>query len=551
LLLRLNVQLPQSANDIIYCLLHGLGVLALLWGTTFGIRRMIGEAPEALRQGWQRLRTHSLRWLYLGAALYVSAYSPHADMYYVLMAIATIFLSLGQMTLAWDLRSFCELDLQWHSPLRILFIPLLCGVIALLINLPPTSLSVLWSVLLLGIWWRCHKKYNASPLPLERNILKIYFWYLWLLILVALSGWGRLSILLCLLYAAVAVFMQFMVSIVKISNLIMGILPQHGIRGLLGGVAVALAVPVLLLVCALWAVLWILAYPGAFYMLEHVARLDISIGETSLNLAQMLLFVSAFYITRSAVSVGQAFLRQLPAHAANMDKSLVGPLQTVYTYFLWLVFFLFIMSSLGFSLTNIVVVAGGLSVGIGLGLQNIVNNFISGLIVIFGRNLREGDIVDIGSISGVVKRIDIRSTTIETFEHAVVFVPNSTLLSNNLVNWTHNGPRVRRDVQVGVACDSNVDQVVALLCEISGKHKNVLANPKPAVIFERFGESTLDFSLRFWVADIRAASAVQSDLRCEILRVFTENGINIAFPQLDIHLRDIPQTMLKNAMPGN
>ena len=109
------------------------------------------------------------------------------------------------------------------------------------------------------------------------------------------------------------------------------------------------------------------------------------------------------------------------------------------------------LSALGFSLTSIAVVAGGLSVGIGFGLQNIINNFVSGLLVIFGQTLREGDVIDVGGVNGIVRRINIRSTQVETFDNAVIFVPNAEFLSGKLTNWTRNGRMVRQEVAVGVA----------------------------------------------------------------------------------------------------
>ena len=199
-------------------------------------------------------------------------------------------------------------------------------------------------------------------------------------------------------------------------------------------------------------------------------------------------------------------------------------------------FGLYTLSALGFSLTSIAVVAGGLSVGIGFGLQNIINNFVSGLLVIFGQTLREGDVIDVGGVNGIVRRINIRSTQVETFDNAVIFVPNAEFLSGKLTNWTRNGRMVRQEVAVGVAYGSDIQLVEKLLKQVAKEHQKVLTYPEPVVLFNDFAASSLDFRLRFWVGDILHGSGIASDIRKVIDAKFTEANIEISFPQMDVHL---------------
>ncbi len=265
--------------------------------------------------------------------------------------------------------------------------------------------------------------------------------------------------------------------------------------------------------------------------------MDVSIGKTSFNMLQMLLIISAFYVTRSFISVGRSFIADLPLRGIHLDRSLVGPIQAGFTYTLWGVFGLYTLSALGFSLTNVAVVAGGLSVGIGFGLQNIINNFVSGLLVIFGQTLREGDVIDVGGVNGIVRRINIRSTQVETFDNAVIFVPNAEFLSGKLTNWTRNGRMVRQEVLVGVAYGSDVARTEELLKQTAQGHPDVLTYPEPSVLFKDFGASSLDFRLLFWVGDILHGARIASDIRKAIDAAFTEANIEIAFPQMDVHLR--------------
>ena len=170
--------------------------------------------------------------------------------------------------------------------------------------------------------------------------------------------------------------------------------------------------------------------------------------------------------------------------------------------------------------------------GIGFGMQTIVNNFLSGLILIFSRTLHEGDIIEVGGQQGVVRKISIRATMVETFDSAMIFVPNSEFVSTRLVNWTRNGRGVRRDLPVGVAYGTDPQLVKQLLLQVAHDNPDVFRNPPPAVLFMNFGASSL---LRFW-ADIGKAVDVSSRMRVEIARIFAEHNIEIAFPQLDIHV---------------
>ena len=186
--------------------------------------------------------------------------------------------------------------------------------------------------------------------------------------------------------------------------------------------------------------------------------------------------------------------------------------------------------------SRVAVVAGGLSVGIGFGLQNIVNNFVAGLILLFGRSIQAGDTIQIDSIWGKVRKVNIRNTVVQTFDNATLFVPNSALISGKLVNWTHRDPTVRREITIGVAYGSNTDQVRQILLDAVAGHPHVLTTPAPAVQFTNFGESSLDFKLLFWVDNVNVAVGTTSDIRFAIDRRFREVGIDIPFPQREVRI---------------
>jgi small-conductance mechanosensitive channel len=198
----------------------------------------------------------------------------------------------------------------------------------------------------------------------------------------------------------------------------------------------------------------------------------------------------------------------------------------------------------GISYTNLVIIAGALSVGIGFGLQNVVNNFISGLILLFERPIRTGDWVVVGDTQGYVRRISIRSTQIETFDRADVIVPNSELVTSKVSNWMLRDSWGRITIPVGVAYGSDVQQVVEILLRIAREHQSVLRDQPgvaaPKALFRHFGDSALEFELRCFISQIDRVIDVTHDLNMAIDKAFREAGITIPFPQRDIHVKDSP-----------
>ena len=197
----------------------------------------------------------------------------------------------------------------------------------------------------------------------------------------------------------------------------------------------------------------------------------------------------------------------------------------------------------GMDFSKLAIIAGALSVGIGFGLQNIVNNFVSGLILLFERPIKTGDwVVASGGVEGHVKKISIRSTQIESFDRADIIVPNSELIAGNLTNWVHKNRNGRIRIPVSVAYGSNTEQVRDLLTGIAGSHPDVITGHPdmhdPRALFLAFGDSSLDFELRFFVKDIQKRINLTSDMNFAIDKAFRENGIEIPFPQRDVHMRD-------------
>ena len=211
----------------------------------------------------------------------------------------------------------------------------------------------------------------------------------------------------------------------------------------------------------------------------------------------------------------------------RVDTGVRNSIRTVVGYAGLALAGLIAISSAGIDLSSFALVAGGLSLGIGFGLQNVVSNFVSGLILLAERPFKAGDWIVAGDVSGTVKKISVRATEIETFQRQSVILPNSQLINSAVGNWTHRNKLGRVDIKVGVAYDSDVKRAYAILLDIARNHPLVLKNPEPFVLFTNFGTAALEFEIRVFLADILNGSTVQNDIRFAVLDAFDAEGIDI------------------------
>ncbi len=222
----------------------------------------------------------------------------------------------------------------------------------------------------------------------------------------------------------------------------------------------------------------------------------------------------------------------------GIDVGVAQAVSTMLRYAIVALGTLVILQGAGIDLSALTVLAGALGVGLGFGLQNVTSNFISGLIILFERPIKVGDRVEVGQVTGNVRRIGARATTVVTNENISIIVPNSDFITERVTNWSHGGPLVRLRVPVGVSYASDPEAIRRLLLEVAGRHDGVLAEPKPDVIFAEFGDSSLNFELRVWTRDFTQAPAVlRSQLNFAIWEAFKRGGIEIPFPQRDLHIR--------------
>jgi potassium-dependent mechanosensitive channel len=264
-----------------------------------------------------------------------------------------------------------------------------------------------------------------------------------------------------------------------------------------------------------------------------------SVGAMNFSLAAVAVAIALFVIGYLATRAFQNWLDRAYLPNTQLDAGLRNSIVTSAGYVGIIAAFTLPFAYLGFNFEKLAIVAGALSLGIGFGLQSIVSNFVSGLILLWERAIKVGDWVVVGTDQGLVRRINVRSTEIETFDRQMVIVPNSNLISGVVKNWVRTDKLGRIIIPVGVSYDSDPDKVREVLLQCAGHIEGILDDPKPTVLFTDFADSSLNFELRCFVSDVGTSSTARSDLRFEILRAFREAKIEIPFPQRDLNLRDV------------
>ncbi len=363
---------------------------------------------------------------------------------------------------------------------------------------------------------------------------------------VALLGYPNLSsyvlnryILSAVLFALFLVVKAFF-AIVITRIFIVGLWGKsfHARRSLLVKVNFVLSMIVNpLLVCAfIFGLLTLWGFSSDFLM--HLVKkilFGFNIGGIRISLVAIVFGILVFIVSYSLVKMFRSHLMQNAFTHLEVDEGIRHSLDSFVNFIGIVLSLLFAIMAMGGDLTNLTVIAGALSVGIGFGLQNVINNFVSGIIILFERPFKVGDWVNIAGEEGKIKQINIRSTELETFKKTSVIVPNATLLSSSVINMTHGNNWTRLNVSVGVAYGTDVEKVKNILLECANANPKVLRNPAPYVIFQDFGASSLDFDLRCYSNNIWEGWIIPSELRFAINKRFIEEGIEIPFQQVVVH----------------
>ncbi len=264
----------------------------------------------------------------------------------------------------------------------------------------------------------------------------------------------------------------------------------------------------------------------------------LKVGSADLTIGTILYLIVFVVLLLYLTGKLKAWIEERLLAQSRMDIGVRQATGSIVRYILVTIGFMIILETAGIDLSALTVLVGAVGIGVGFGLQNITNNFVSGLIILFERPIKVGDRVDVGNITGNVVNISPRATTIVTNDNIAIIVPNSEFISSRVINWSYTNRDVRLNFPVGVSYKSDPEIVRKLLLEVAASHPGVLKERNADVLLEEFGDSSLNFILRVWTRDYATTPGVlRSDLNYAISKKFKEHGIEIPFPQRDIHIR--------------
>jgi small-conductance mechanosensitive channel len=318
-----------------------------------------------------------------------------------------------------------------------------------------------------------------------------------------------------------------------------------------------LEIKVLHIIRVLAFIFWLLLFLEMIDLLAPIRQFlnDIlnepyQIGSIMFSLGDILRFIFilavSFLITSFISFLFES--KEVSVQIIKLPKGVPAAISLVIRYFVIAFGIVLALSSLGIDLSKFNLMAGALGLGIGFGLQTVISNFVSGLILVFERPIHVGDTVEVNNLLGTVNRIGVRSSSIVTYDGAEVVVPNNNLIANDLINWTLSDSIKRIEILIGTTYGSDPNQILKILTDEVAKNPDALKNPEPLALFSEFGESSLNFKLRYWV-HFEAGLKSKSDISIGIYNQFAAQGIEIPFPQQDVHIKNMPGMKLQGE-PG-
>jgi small-conductance mechanosensitive channel len=273
--------------------------------------------------------------------------------------------------------------------------------------------------------------------------------------------------------------------------------------------------------------------------IRSVLTATLSVGTLDISLGDAVAFAMTVWLAFLFSRLLRFILDEEVYPRTELRRGIPFAISSTLHYAILLLGFFLAAGAAGFHFDRLALLVGAFGVGIGFGLQNVVNNFVSGLILLFERPVNVGDTVQMGDLLGEVKRIGIRSSTVRTWEGAEVIVPNANFISDQVTNWTLSDRQRRIDLPVGVVYGTDAERVLALLLDVARSHPRVLSEPAPSALFVGFGDSSLDFQLRAWTDRFEDHLRMRSELAVAVQRALREAGIAVPFPQRDLHVRTI------------
>jgi len=286
--------------------------------------------------------------------------------------------------------------------------------------------------------------------------------------------------------------------------------------------------------------IWIVAVLNILGLYElfvdFLEGLEVNLGNFQLSLMMIIRGVVMLAILFWIASWSEKYFRRRLQRSSNLTPSVRVLVQKTIRVILYAAAFMLALSSIGIDLSAFAFLGGAVGVGLGFGLQTIVSNFISGIIIILDKSIKPGDVIEIGEVFGTVRTLNTRFVSVVTLAGKEYLIPNESFITNEVINWSYSDDLVRLDTTVGVGYDSDLKKVQELILQAMNDHERIIRDPDPVCLLKEFGDNTVDFELRFWIKDpAKGIANIRSEVLMDVWDLLAENDVNIAFPQRDLH----------------
>ncbi|HBM16739.1 MAG TPA: hypothetical protein DD381_10415 [Lentisphaeria bacterium] len=461
----------------------------------------------------------------------------------IIHSLGILFLIRSMMLLGWGLRTraFKDIDLK-SAPFIPLFWLYFYGVILQFTDQYFVFISILWFIGLVVFYFWTKKRVRKNSLKFERSLQFLSMFLGLIAMLITCIGMVYLSILMMMAWFLICIGIQ----LARYINYSFHDLAEYieGNYVIFKVLLIGLSVPVLWLFIMFCIFIWGIGQVFGSYFFVPFVNMNFAIHNYTLNVGNLIFVVYLYFVFKTISHILKITITRLSS-TRKIESGAAPSISILVRYALWAIYIVIMLKLIGVDMTSLTVISGGLSVGIGFGLKEILNNFVSGIIILGSHSIKHGDIIEAGGVTGKVIEITIRSTVVKTADNAIVCIPNSTVISDKLINWTNQDLIVRKDITVGISYGTDIQKVRDIVLRIAKEAEYVLNEPEPIMMLEDFADSSITVVLRVWISDIAYALIVMSRIRERIYNEFKANSIEIPFPQLDIHSIPSEQVAVK------
>jgi small-conductance mechanosensitive channel len=432
-----------------------------------------------------------------------------------------LLVSRWGMDLAWALKNLNNPDNYGSSPLSYLFWVYFAACFFQFLNLPDVILVVLWpGILIIALIHILHGlKYPLVP-P-DSYFRKISIFLLFVFLGGSFLGYVNLSIFFTASWFILMIGFQFSYTF---STIFRNINERFVKSKILQTLSMGIGIPMIWLAVIAAVVTWAGFQYLNINMVMNILKSTFDFYGVKINILLLILGVFLFFVVKTILHVIRSSLDS--KFGKNEETGGILPVfHTMTRYAFWVIYIIVVLKFMDVSITSIAIIAGGLSVGIGLGLQGFVTSFVNGIIILMNRTVRVGDVIQVDNMQARVLKIDLRNTIVQTYDNAIVSVPNSQILNNKFINWTLNNKLVRRQIDIRVKYGVEGEQVKDLIIAIALKNTRIKRFPEPSVQLSDFTDGGMIFSLKIWLDDLDNESVILSDLRYEINKTLMANNV--------------------------